>query len=43
MERFGITSDKAFRKLKESSQETNLELIKVASWLTGSTTAARKS
>lgn len=36
MERFGIDADQAFALLVRSSQQTNLKLVAVAHWLTGS-------
>ncbi|MEJ2863565.1 GAF and ANTAR domain-containing protein [Actinomycetospora flava] len=35
MERFGIGQQQAFSMLVESSQHTNMKLVKVAEWLTG--------
>ncbi|WP_243742107.1 ANTAR domain-containing protein [Actinomycetospora succinea] len=35
MERFGITDEAAFAMLRTSSQETNMKLLSVASWLVG--------
>ncbi|MFC5140021.1 GAF and ANTAR domain-containing protein [Actinomycetospora rhizophila] len=35
MERFGIGQQQAFSMLVESSQNTNMKLVKVAEWLTG--------
>ena len=34
MERFGVTSEQAFRMLVSSSQNTNIKLVEVARWLT---------
>ena len=33
MERFGVDDSEAFQMLVKSSQDTNLKLVKVASWL----------
>ncbi|MFP5072734.1 GAF and ANTAR domain-containing protein [Pseudonocardia nantongensis] len=40
MERFGISADDAFAMLVQSSQNTNVKLVDVAQWLTGSTAGA---
>ncbi|WP_406691160.1 GAF and ANTAR domain-containing protein [Saccharopolyspora sp. ID03-671] len=40
MERFGIDDYKAFRMLVESSQNTNLKLVDIATWLTSGVTGA---
>ncbi|QGK68735.1 ANTAR domain-containing protein [Allosaccharopolyspora coralli] len=36
MERFGLDAEQAFAMLVQSSQQTNLKLLAVAQWLTGS-------
>jgi AmiR/NasT family two-component response regulator len=39
MERHKLDAEGAFQMLVHASQDTNLKLTKVATWLTGNTTA----
>ncbi|MDD7939178.1 GAF and ANTAR domain-containing protein [Actinomycetospora lutea] len=41
MERFTVDDDEAFQMLVESSQETNVKLVEVATWLIGEARARR--
>lgn len=41
MERFGVTADDAFDLLVRSSQQTQVKLVEVARWLTGTTGGKR--
>jgi hypothetical protein len=43
VERFGVGSDEAFQMLVKSSQDTNMKLVDVASWLLDETVTRRAS